>query len=89
MNQKVLNGTGMDVLIVVKVELTILAANFYDQCSLFIYIILESNIHSSSSCCFKGINIVSNGQRKMGLLYVFVESISQVWGSTYSVMHPL
>ena len=77
MNQKMLNETRVEVLIVVKVELTKLAANFYDQCSLFIYIILNSNA-SSSSCCFKGINIVSNGQRKIGLLLVFVESISQV-----------
>jgi hypothetical protein len=78
MNQKVLDGTRVEVLVVVKVELTILAANFYDQCSLFIYIILDSNA-SSSSCAFEGINIVSNGQRKIGLLYLFVESISQVW----------
>ncbi len=76
MNQKMLNETRVEGLIVVKVELTKLAANFYDQCSLFIYIILNSN--ASSSCCFKGINIVSNGQRKIGLLLVFVESISQV-----------
>jgi hypothetical protein len=48
---------------------------------------LDSN--ALSSCCFKGINIESNETRKIGLLYVFVESNSQGWGCTYLVMNPL